>query len=1263
MPIRQLSVKLILLISLLTSSQHAFALNGFFEDKSPEQLISGIYILLGILVLLLVMPIVQFYYAELRAKVANEETERNKRILNAVDTGIVHLDLNGIVKYVNDTSLSWFKVDESQLLNKALISVFDTSDHSDIRTALRAEPSVVEAQVLDQNTLVSLRFDESFYQGDDTLRVILVRLVEPRSPHAFGRIEERDNNGFDEPLLAEHDQANIETPIDNIAIVNIDLRDDTFTHDMALDHLLNMEAPMDATGTSDARPLSIFEQRIKQTDMGLWREALKRIKREDMANVNLRMLQNGEHDEPVFIEVHIEFSKPKATEDRISHSPTESEFAQFQLSIQPALNMQASQSALSELRHECAKAKHQIQGMQQSLARADKFNEQLLSLSPSAVGLIDKDHNIISANEAMLKRFKYGERELTKGNIYSLFMNTEEATKVNNSLKEHGRVSDFHCIFKGKDGKAYPGELTIEVLDDQKQAYLFWIIDRADEQFQRDKFENLLQHSSMPLAILTDEGFSKYNQAASDFFGVDDKSALLGIYPFDTSLNRSEEEAIELKSVVDKARINGKVQNLTWTHMINGQSVPCDITITPIYKDQDFDSVLCLWTDFRELTKVTEQLRSTNERVEEAQDEIEQTQSLLLSHQLELDNKTNALTQTQNDLTQTQESLLNTQSQFSELQGDYDSTRENFSQLEGELKRNRELLDAAEKNNTHLSEQLEQVVAEAKALTQQREDIEKALVDTAARNHRAQQDAIFISKQTFALHKERSNTDKELEALREQLALMKQQVSEKDEQLNTVTGQISMLEDDVELAQANANRLEQKLEEQALETEASIVHQRELEGRDKSQQQELSETQSHLSDLSKQLADVEKQAHNQQSTMRAEQTKLTDELNATLAKLSQAESDLLAAKAASAYEKAENEKYDDTLENLSILVDAAKSEADEQREALKQSEQQWRKEQESLNEQREMLEQTLAQTNDENTSLKAELEERAQALAEAKKAVDVQQQGQAELRKELNEAKHLISTLQTNIVDKADEAAVLSAQLKDSEEQERKELQSIQSAEEKSLASEAKLQTLENEYKQSKSLLMAQEKEQAALKEKLMSLESVLASKEQDLARQVNALQEATQELSVTKNKLSQQERALIAMQAQESSTAFVRPDIESLPLPVRPQLWFDLRKYVQTHDAPQSLFEDLKQLIDDIESHMALAEEVINNNDVRKMATVAGELVSIAKILHSEALLELTQSVEKDCHDGLVDNVSIRWPSTKAALNMSLRAVYEHLT
>lgn len=114
--------------------------------------------------------------------------------------------------------------------------------------------------------------------------------------------------------------------------------------------------------------------------------------------------------------------------------------------------------------------------------------------------------------------------------------------------------------------------------------------------------------------------------------------------------------------------------------------------------------------------------------------------------------------------------------------------------------------------------------------------------------------------------------------------------------------------------------------------------------------------------------------------------------------------------------------------------------------------------------------------------------------------------------------------------------------------------------------------------------------------------------------------------------------------------------------MPNNPKIWFDLLHYLQDQQHLESMQTSLSELIEEIEKNITETESAIQNDKLENVATSAQNLMTLAKKIKSDALLDLMQSISSDCNSGMIDNVSIRWPAAKNGLKSTLRVVYSHL-
>jgi epidermal growth factor receptor substrate 15 len=1057
-------------------------------------------------------------------------------------------------------------------------------------------------------------------------------------------------------------------------------------------------------------------------------------------------------------------------------------------------------------------------GLEQEQSRM----QNLLNLAPVAIATINNEDQIVSANNVMLERLQYSEKDLKKGNFYQLFSDPAQAGSAAKHLNQSGRLRDFHASLKGKDNKLHPSELHVDLINKDTQEYLCWIADRSDEQFQQDKFDSLLQHSSMPMAILAEKGFTQLNKPACDFFCVEDEYDLFGIAPYSTRLNNDPENAHMLEKTIEEVKRSGKAKSMHWLHKVGDHELPCQATYVPMYKDQAFDSILCIWMDKRELQKADEARMEAINLHQAAERQIQEKQKLLANSQDQLATKMRTLADTEQKLQNVQEDLNETQSEYSHLQQAHHDITQNLEQLKQQYSQSRVMLADAQRTNADLNAQLESSTEEVQGLNAQREEIANALLKSEE-NYKAAQKELAQSEENAAnLTKQKEDQAAQLEQLGGQINEMKNAVNAKDEQISQVSEQINTLQSQLVSSSSATDKLKQQLINQRKASEEAEKQRRELEqtyqvaqaelrnkGRHlnhlqsemekleemsnqekgdmqaqqsalkeelehklqqlqttqtalseaqaaaEQEKQEKAEQQARLARAENELAEMEASAQAKQQEMeekerqrreqqKALQHKLWEELKTKQQKLKQTEDILSQAKQQTESEKAEKEAHQQVLEQLKSELkeiearneqqqaQAAQSDeawnrskqalkqeveakrvqlqqskqamqeiqaqadkerlsrieqeqkleqltrelsdvetrANKQKEMLSGSDEQWRKHHAEIEQQKQQLQEALAQAETQNQSLQNKLEGKLSALQEAETQVNETQSGEHKLQQELEKARTQAEDLQRKISDqehkeqKLNEQLIAQQQALESKESSIADLHGQQQA----LAEE--LAAVQKEYSESKATLSEQHDSHSHLNEQMSELEQSLQQSKQALADKEAALQGAQKELEVSKNKLAEQENALLSahkealeisnQEQNENSTK--RPDIEKLPMPDKPAVWFDLLPYLQSQPNMASLPVALTELMDELQSLIEKTETALETNDIRAILSGSKALVALAGKINSDALSYLMQSIENDCNNGMADNVSIRWPATKQGLEKTLRVVYSHM-
>jgi epidermal growth factor receptor substrate 15 len=906
--------------------------------------------------------------------------------------------------------------------------------------------------------------------------------------------------------------------------------------------------------------------------------------------------------------------------------------------------------ALSKEKEQLALTNQDLQREQERYAQTSRELQQeqermtrLLELSPVAIATIDSDDQIVSANTVMLERLKYNEKELKKGNIYKLFSEPSEAGTAAKQLNKTGRLRDFHVRLKGKDGRIYPGELKVDLINKEKQEYLFWIVDRSDEQFQRDKFDGVLQGSNLPMAILTDNGFSKLNQSACELLGAEDEEELFGLAPYSKQLNNSEETANELMQIISDVRRTSEVKSIFWTHYIQQQALACRITFVPIYKDQEFDSVICIWNDQRELQKVDEARIAAISARHEIELKIAENEKVLADKQEEIATRALQQSNLEQALQAAQEDLTHTQTEFSDLQQSHQQASNALLELQDEYTHTQEVLASSQGHNEDLNIQLQASNAELSALVEKQLEHANALQQSEQKCEQAQQVIIEKEAALQALVSQQQAQTQQMQSLNEQITELKVSLDTKDEELLRLNQHIQHVEAELLNASDASSELSQKLSEQ-------------LQAREKSEQEKLALEQSYQH-AKAELSDA------------AEQT-LQQEIDAKDRELNEAKQALEEAKIQAESDRKARIENEQEVEQLNFVLSDLKARSEQHKEALSGNEEHWQQQHNELEQQKAGLEQALKDEQEQNQMLQEALDAKLSKLEQIQAELNNAHMAHEEARNALEQTQAQAAELQALIETKEKEEERYRQELFDQEQSlDYPGSSIIDQAMQKQRALNEELSAIQASYDSTEKTLHEQQNVHSDLNQKMLELEHSLALSQQELAEKEDELKLAQQSLEASALKLQEQENALAKAQEatpEDNAQALqnrgaAKPEIESLAMPNNPQVWFDLLPFLKSAPQNQPLPMLLANLMEELEQAILQTESLLENDDLAGIKNISKALLTLAEKVHSDALMHLMQSIANDCKDGMADNVSIRWPAAKQGIQRTLRVVYSH--
>lgn len=1071
----------------------------------------------------------------------------------------------------------------------------------------------------------------------------------------------------------------------------------------------------------------------------------------------------------------------------------------------------ASMVGLVEDISELKLLKQQVQQERQYLA-------DLIELAPIGIATVDENDHFIAANKALTARLGYSLKELSKQPFYAYFSDPNQSAKAAKLLHQQGSVHGFKAKLKGSKGELLPSELNLDLIDRSRQHYLCWLADTTDEQLQRDKFEGLLHYSSMPMAELSEQGFTQLNAAACEFFDTEDQRDLLGLSPDSEQLNADDEACQQISELVAAVKTSQKVQNMRCQHRVKDRTLPCELTLVPMFKANALVSILCMWTDFRAINEAEQaRLEATNLQ-QAAQRQVVEKQKLLENSQDQLAHQVKSLSETQTKLQAAEADLSEKQSEISDLHQAHQDITANLNRLQEEYQQSRQKLAASQQHNEELEGQLEQSVTKVRGLQEQRNQIADALQYSEKKYSAVQQELAQSEKVTKALQLEQQQQAQKVLDFEAQISDLKQSIVTKDKQIHEVSGQISALQSQLtsssqttdklreqlvnqrkasEQAEEQRRQLEftchtaqselsskarhiehlhhemQKFEEMSLQQRDDMtLQQEELRKELEEKQRQLSETQvalteakklsdsektekkaqqEALSKLQSELAAMERDREKQQQQMRDEaqamqqqQRALQRELAAKQEKLLEAEQILSESKQQTEAEKQERAKQQAIFSQLKQELDALKQHESEQQQQIAQSDEQWQQQQQLLQQevaakqqklqetqlaldekqrladqekrqrieqqlkldqlvieladvenrankqqamvagseeqrrqldeeitlQKAQLQQALQQAEEQNAQMQAQLQTKLQALEQAELQVQDTKSAEQQLQEELNRSRLEAQTLQQRLQQQEQQELALQKQLSEQQQALLKREQNIDELQNKQQELTAELQAVQQEHNASKNNLSQQDSDQHALAEQLAKLEQALQQSQSQLSEKENALQLAQQQALSTQQKLSEQEKALVAahkeelqqVQASNKEEIQAAPSYASLPLPEQSAAWFDLLPFLQKQPSPGPLAVALKALLQDLQTATDTADEAMKNENLAQIKQSVGVLSTLAYRINSEALMDQISRLEMHSTQGLIDNITIAWPSIRKSILTTMRVIYSHL-
>ena len=887
--------------------------------------------------------------------------------------------------------------------------------------------------------------------------------------------------------------------------------------------------------------------------------------------------------------------------------------------------------------------------------------------SPIAIAIIDDKDRIVKANKVMQERLKYTEKELIQGNLYKLFSEPADAGAAAKIKNTEGSLHDFHVLLRGNDGNLYPGEMTIKQIDPETGQSIVWIVDRADEQFQLDKFENIISHGVMPIALLEEQGFSKVNDKALKLFGVADENELLGEAPYSVAFNNNEDEANTLKEHIEDIKRSGKAKSLTWHHKFDGKERLLESTFVPLYKDNTFDSILCMWKDNTELERSADSLKDALAALGSSRNTISEQHQLIQGYESYVADLNKSAKVNEDKLQDLETKLEEASCQQNTIQAQCDAHIQALDDAHQELQDSFNQIKTLGDTNSGLQEQVSLAEKEIRTLTELRVALNEGLTESKTELEKVQHKLSLNQKSLDQISSEKPKLNEQIEKLQARISSLSQESDSKSEIIDTLTNNLDDLTQSHTLECENIKTLNEQLAEYQ-------SRQKHADDKNTGLIQQVDSLVEKLEQKSNELDDLQ----NQITTLESEQ-QIENELNEKLAEKT--------AELASVHEqlaeyqerqKHAEDKNADLIQQVDSLVEKLEQKSNElgdvqnetsALESVRQSESDLSKKLEekttelaSVHEQLAEYQERQKHAEDENTGLVQKVESLVKKLEQKSNELeDVQKQIDA-----LESARQRESELSDKLAEKSAELASVNEQM----QAQNKALQELN--EKQKAATEKK--ALDEKRHNNNVLQLKTSKTNSS------QSNGSKASKQKNQAKQVNAgsqqnvSSDSASGLNMSSNAISKPQWELdtspLTQNNSQPQADVVKPDtfesrfteLHACELDEQPELWFDVKAYAKESSNSESTSVALKAMLIEFDENIEHVESSIADENLSQLKLHVRSLLELSYKVKSEPLNDLMSGIKNDSDSAQIDNVSIRWPAAKQGLHKTMRVILSHI-
>lgn len=900
-----------------------------------------------------------------------------------------------------------------------------------------------------------------------------------------------------------------------------------------------------------------------------------------------------------------------------------------------------------------------IKNMQQEMAANRQAMTSLIEQSPLGIAVFNDEDKILSVNPTLTELLGKSRQELEKQTFYQLFNNPEQAGKAARLLHQTGHISDLNASLIGAGEQVLATRLDVTKLVGNEAQYVCWITDSRKQQYLSDQLERLIQYSNMPVAVLTSEGFTNINPAACAFFDVKSEEELAGLSPASKILNQSEQRAAEMADYLARLQQEKQVTEFSWVHHHKGESLPCEVTLVPLFYQNEHTATLCMWTDLRALERANEaRLEAVNLR-QAAEREIAEKQQLLQNSQDLLASRARSLQSTQEKLEAAESDLAAKMDTIKGLQQAHEDISDHLKSVQDDYARNLELLTQSQKANAELEAQLEESSDKVNRLQKQRNQIADAL-QHSERSHKQAQEKLALSEQaTQRLKEEQSKQQASLEASQEKIASLKHSIENKDKQIRDVSGQINNLQSQLVSSAQASEKLRERLANQRKASETAEQKRRELELTCQTVQAELANKTSYTEHLQHEMKMLEQMSQQQKGDMEKQTQQLEQELAAKQQQLDDTAQQLNQAKQQSELEKQQRAEREAELNQMKSELQEVEKRHAEQQQKIAETDEKWQQQQAALQNElkakqdklqqvTEQLNSTQQQTDEERAQqaalvekLEAELKEVEQrAAAQVDKIAQSDQQRQAQqqaladelaakraqldaTQRQLDEHQRQVEAEKLARKTQQDKLAQLKQEMADVESRASKQREMMEGSDEQWRQHHAEIEKQKQQLQQALEQAEAQNQEMqstlAAKLEALKGAESTVSktqSDEQKLQKELANAKEQAEGLQAKLARQEEQEKQLKQQVSEQQNSLQQREESIQALQQEQQRLTEALRKVKEEYETSQSSLNDQNSSQQQLSEQLKELETELNNskqqlNDKESALKDAQELIA----------------------------------------------------